>query len=80
MFDSRSQGRYKGAMSKCMTKTEVLGLFNGNKLLAAKELRVSRQSIYTWPDDGPIPDRSQSKVRDYYLRIGRSIPRHWMPA
>lgn len=46
-----------------MTKREALELFSNSPTKLANALGISRQAVHRWPDDGPIPELQELKLR-----------------
>lgn len=63
-------------MSNAASKPELLALFGGNVIKAAKELEVTRSAIYKAPPE--LTDSMRRKVAYWYLKNGRKVPRKWL--
>ena len=46
-----------------MTLSEILPLFDGRKSELAKALGISKQAVSGWPDDAPIPEKQELRLR-----------------
>lgn len=56
-----------------LKKSEAVKLFGGNKSQMARQLGVSRRTIYSWPEDLPVTIEDQ--IRGCLARIAEEHDR-----
>ena len=50
-------------MTTPISKSEALAAYEGNASALARDLDITPQAIYQWPEDKPIPDLQAMKLR-----------------
>lgn len=46
-----------------LTKNQVLPFFDNNQAKLGRELGLTKQGVKHWPDDGPMPEVHELKLR-----------------